>query len=291
MQAMTRILVIVVLLVAPCVALAQEEALQGDGEEPRLFFTDNRWTPDISTPGPDMGDYPNSAYTLPRGGVYIEQAPFTLQTANRAEPGEYSWPFLLRFGLTDDVEFRAFATGLASTLGSDGTTGFAPLALDLKVHLWNDRMEYLRPAASLEVFIQTTWGSRAFSGGTQPALNLNLDFPLSEATNIEMTFGYSGVQDPVEVIDASGQARITNLDINEFSYQWAWEQQVTERFQVFAHGYYNGPVLMQSGAGVVAGMGYFVQLSERWMIFNSYNAGLSSAAPPFATQFGFAVAL
>jgi len=265
--------------------------IASEDEEPPLFFAANRPAPDIASPGPDLGDFPNSAFTLPRGGIYVEQGPFTLQTANRQVPVIYTWPFLLRFGLTDDVEFRVFGSGLTSISGPNGTTGFAPLALDLKVHLWNDRMEVLRPAASLEVFVQTTWGSQNLSGGTQPSLNLNLDFPITEATNIEMTLGYMGVQDPVLVVGPRGGSRLINLNVNEFSYQWALEHQVTDRFQIFVHGFYNGPIIFQSGQGIAVGIGYFYQLSDRWMLFNSYNTGLTTATPPFFTQFGLAVAL
>lgn len=281
------------LLAWPCALLAEHDSNEVPSEDEALpLFFGASWTPDISKPGPDMGDFPNSAFTLPRGGVYVEQGPFTLQTAGDNLPAMYSWPFLLRFGLTDDVEFRMFASGLTSTLGADNTTGFAPLALDLKVHLWDDRMEYLRPAVALEVYLQTTWGSRVFNAGTEPSINLNLDFPFTENTNIEMSFGYSAVLDPLDVVaPGSGTPQRTNVDVNEFSYQWAWEQQLTEEFQFFIHGFYNGPILMQSGSGVMVGAGYFYQLSDRWMIFNSYNAGLSDGVPPFLTQFGVSVAL
>src|SRR5262245_66139737 len=30
---------------------------------------------DIESPGPDMGDFPNSAFTLPKGRAYVEMAP------------------------------------------------------------------------------------------------------------------------------------------------------------------------------------------------------------------------
>jgi len=256
--------------------------------------------PDISDPGPDMGDFPNSAATLKKGRSYVEQAPFTLLTKDRQSPAVYAWPFLLRYGVTDNVEFRLLGSGLVSILDPRGTTGFAPLVFDMKVHLWDDRMERYQPAASLEVTLQSTWGSRAFNGGTQPGLNLNLDFPFSEKTNLEMTFGYTGVQDAVNVV--TGERFIprfgfklpvihkANLNINQFSYQWAVEQQVTDRFQVFVHGYFNGPVYLQSGSGVLVGAGYFFQMSQRWMLFNSYNAGCNKTVPPFVTQLGVAVA-
>jgi hypothetical protein len=82
-----------------------------------------------------------------------------------------------------------------------------------------------------------------------------------------------------------------NLTADQFSYQWAVEQQVTDRFQVFLHGFFNAPIYLQAaGSGVVLGGGYFYQLSQRWMVFNSYNGGCNKTVPPFLTQFGVATA-
>lgn len=257
--------------------------------------------PDVAKPGPDMGDYPNSAFTLPKGQVYVEMAPFTYQTADANNSTSYNWPFLLRYGLTDDVEFRLVGSGLTAVYDpGDTIVGFSPLILDTKVHLWDDRMSVMLPAASLEVFLQTQWGSEDFLGGVQPSINLNLDFPFTKKTNVEMTLGYSGVQDAVHVATGSRfipkfNRRIPiihreNLNVYQFSYQWAIEHQLTPKFQVFVHGYYNGPILLQSGPGTVVGVGYFYQMSQRAMLFNSYNAGVDKNAAPFSTQFGLALA-
>lgn len=271
---------------------------------PRYLLVDENPStsePDISKPGPDMGDYPNSAFTLPKGRIYIESAPFTLASADAENPASYNWPFMLRYGLTDNVELRLIGSGLTSVYSQpDTVVGFSPLILDTKVHLWDDQMTRLIPAASLEVFVQTNWGSPDFQGGVQPSLNLNLDFPVTQKTNIEMTFGYTGVQDAVSVI--TGHRFIprfghivpsihkANLNVNQFSYQWAIEHQLTERLQVFVHGYYNGPILLQSGPGKVVGVGYFFQLSKRSTLFNSYNAAVDQTAAPFSTQLGLAFA-
>jgi Putative MetA-pathway of phenol degradation len=267
--------------------------VRGQDGEALGEFDDDESAFDIADPGPDFGDFPNSAFTLPKGRIYLEQAPFTWQDQNARNPTIYSWPFMLRYGLTDDVEFRLLTAGLTSVSGAPRTTGFAPLLLDLKVHLWDDHMECLLPAASLEVYVQTTWGSRSLSGGTQPSLNLNLDFPLNECLNIEMTFGYTGVRTAMDVVTSVNPPvfRRGNLNDNVFAYQWAIERQINDRLQLFVHGYYSGPVFMQNGSSVVVGAGFFYQLSDRWMIFNSYNAGLDDDAPPFATQLGVALAL
>lgn len=258
--------------------------------------------PDVTEPGPDMGDYPNSAYTLPQGRIYVEFAPLTLQTADRFNSASYNFPFLLRYGITDDVELRLISSGLASVFDPGNTvSGFTPLIIDTKIHLWDDQIERFIPAASLEVYVQTTLGTPTFQGGVEPSINLNLDFPVTKKTNIEMTFGYTGVQDSLFVF--SGERFISrfsheipivhraNLNINQFSYQWAVERQMTDNLQVFLHGYFNGPVYLQSGPGKVIGAGWFYKASQRIMLFGSYNFGLDSSSPPFSTQLGMAFAL
>lgn len=247
--------------------------------------------PNISEPGPDLGDFPNSAYTLPQGRIYVEFAPLTLQTANRENSAAYGFPFLLRYGITDDVELRLISYGLASIFNPGNTvSGFAPLIIDTKVHLWNARREQLIPAASLEVYIQTNLATKSFQGGVEPSLNLNLDFPLTEMTNIQMTFGYTGVRDNALSNQIPGGPNIT-ANVYQFSYQWAVERQLNDSFQVFLHGYYNGTVYLQSGPGTVLGTGWFYKVSTRLMLFSSYNFGLDPTSPPFSTQLGMSIAL
>jgi len=257
--------------------------------------------PDIREPGPDLGDFPNSAATLPRGRAYIEMAPLTFITSDPYTPDAYAWPFLFRYGLTNEVEFRLLGNGLTHMGGSAPTTGLSPLCLDMKIHLWNEKTEWLIPAMSLEVLVQTDWASNAFQGGTQPSLNLNFDLPVTDDLTLEWTIGYAGVRDAVEVV--TGKRFIPrfnrylptvhqeNLNVNQFSVQWAIEREVTEKLQLFVHGYYNGAILFQQGAGSVAGLGFFYNCNKRLTFFGSCNAGLSSEVAPLSTQLGFAFAL
>ena len=257
--------------------------------------------PDISKPGADFGDYPNSAYTLPKGRAYLEIAPINYLGKDRHNSASNSYNYLFRYGVTDDVEFRLTGSGLTTVFDPNTTVvGFAPLIIDTKIHLWDDQMDKLIPAASFEAFLQTNLASPTFQSGFQPSINMNLDFPFTKDTNVEMTFGYSGVQDAVRVI--GGERFIprlghniptlskSNLNVNLFSFQWALEQQVTEKFQVFLQGYYNGDVFRQSAQGRVVGVGYFYQFDKRATFFNSYNAGLDPSTPSFSSQVGFAFA-
>jgi hypothetical protein len=256
--------------------------------------------PDLRTPGPDMGDYPNSAYTLPKGRTYIEFSPVTLSNADRENPASYNAPFLLRYGLTDDVEFRIFSNGVTHDGGKFSTTGFSPLGLDMKIHLWDDRREWLIPAVSFEGYLLTVWGSPQFNGGWQPSINLNFDLPLSKKLNLEWSVGYTGVRDAVNVV--TGRRFVprhhslvplihrTNLNVNQPTVQWALEYELTERVELFFHGFHNGAILFQQGAGEMIGAGAFWVLTPGLMIFGSVNTGLTPNLPSINGQMGFVVA-
>ncbi|MBS0261091.1 MAG: transporter [Planctomycetes bacterium] len=260
-----------------------------------------KW-PDISQPGPDMGDFPNSAFTLPKGRAYLEFSPATVLNSDRQSPATYDAPFLLRYGLTDDVEFRVFGNGLTVVEGSQGSTGFSPLNLDLKIHLWDDRKEWLIPAMSFEVYLLTEWGSSQFTGGWEPSINLNFDLPICERTNLEWTVGYSGVQQAFNIHTQErfvprfgylvpGIHRTVDRNFNQVSAQWAIEQEITKKLQLFIHGAHNGSVIQRYGSGQIVGVGGFWKFSDRLMGFGSLNTGLSPNLPTCAIQVGFAVAL
>jgi len=256
--------------------------------------------PDLKTPGPDMGDYPNSAYTLPKGRCYMEISPATYGNADRFSPPTYNAPFLLRYGVTDDVEFRLFANGLTHDAGQHPETGFSPLGIDMKVHLWDDRKEWLIPAVSLEAFIQTVWGSSDFNGGWQPSIALNFDLPITRKLNLEWTVGFAGVRDAVDVV--TGERFIprhhrldpvshrANLNINQPTVQWALEYELTESVEVFYHGFHNGAILFQQGAGEMMGVGALWTVTPAFMLFGSINTGLTPNLPSTLGQIGFVVA-
>jgi len=263
---------------------------------------DSRVWPNIAEPGPDMGDFPNSAFTLPKGRAYVEFSPVTLFTADSQNPQGYIAPYLLRYGVTDDVEFRIFGNGLTHLGGPAPTTGFSPLNLDLKVHLWNDRREWLVPAMSLEVFLLTKWGSSPFIAGWEPSLNLNFDLPITKKINLEWTFGYGGVQQAINIDTREifiprfnflipGIHRSFNLNFNQFSAQWAIEYRVNGQLDIFLHGFHNGAILLNLGAGEMIGAGAFYKFNSRVIAFGSVNSGLTPNLPDFAAQLGFAVAL
>ena len=79
---------------------------------------------DIRDPDPDTANFPNGAYTLPKGRLYIENSPLGLYGASRNgnQPRTYQWEYLIRYGLTDNLEFRLFSNGLTDQAGAGQAT-------------------------------------------------------------------------------------------------------------------------------------------------------------------------
>lgn len=256
--------------------------------------------PNIADPGPDMGDFPNSSFTLPKGRIYIESAPFTYAGADSKNAAAYNWPYLFRYGVTDDVELRFIGNGLTTVYDAEPVSGIAPLIIDTKIHLW-DGNGGLIPASSFEAYLVTPWGSSAFDGGWQPSLNMNFDLAITDKTNLEWSIGYSGVRDAIDVTtnerfiprhqQTAQFIHLDGINVYQFSFQWAVEQTITDKVTLFINGYYAGAILLQQGAGNVIGGGGFYQFNDRWMAFFSCNAGLDDNVAPLSGQTGLAFAL
>jgi hypothetical protein len=261
-----------------------------DADEARDDVLSRRSRFDITLPGPDTANFPNSAFTLPKGRAYIETSPATFFGKSRSFPAQYNWEFLIRYGLTDNLEFRLFSSGYSATLSKPYTTGFSPPVFDFKYHLWDENLEKHIPATGVEIYIQTPFGSPFFNGGTQPSISLLLDHTLPLDILLEHNFGLTGIQ------DTFGES------VYEFSYQWALQRRVFKDFAIFTHGFLNSSALPRlpiyqrhipqaPPTQVVAGGGFLWNLSRRLAVFGSYNAGLAADAPKIIAQLGFAVAL
>lgn len=249
---------------------------------------------DIRDPDPDTANFPNGAYTLPKGRLYIENSPMGFYSGNRQknQPSVYQWEFLLRYGLTDNLEFRVFSNGLTyqNALGKQrATTGFSPLAFDFKANFWEENTRYFIPAMGIEVYLQTTFGSPAFDAGTQPSMNLLFDQSLPFGVGFEYNVGISGVQNSAGAL------------AYQFSYQWSFQRQVVKDFDVFFHGFYNEAALprvlqFQNSPTpsiptiTVMGLGAIWTATDRLAIFGSYNFGVTRASPKTIALLGFAVA-
>ncbi len=248
---------------------------------------------DIRDPDPDTANFPNGAYTLPKGRLYIETSPVGFYGGSKSSPRVYQWEYLLRYGLTDNLEFRIFSNGFTSQARQGkqpATTGYSPLAFDFKSNFWEENTRYHIPAMGIEVYLQTAFGSPAFDRGTQPSMNLLFDQSLPLGIGFEYNVGIAGVQNGV------GQT------VYEFSFQWSFQREVVKDFDVFVHGFYNAASLPRvigfSGSLPsssipsinVAGVGAIWTVNDRFAIFGSYNFGTTTGSPRTIALTGFAVA-
>ncbi len=255
----------------------------------------------IRDPSPDTANFPNSAFTLPKGRGYFETSPLGLYGKSNTQAPVYQWEYLFRYAVTDMLEFRLFSNGIthqSASRGQPAVTGYSPLAFDFKMHLIEENRDYFIPAMGLELYIQTTFGSPAFNSGTQPSMNLLFDHSLPGKMNFEWNAGMSGIQDGL------GRTRY------QFSFQWAFQRQVVEDFDVFVHGFVNEaalPRLIQfrtvTGSEVihrttlgsvptanVVGVGGIWTVNDRISVFGSYNFGTTTGSPREIALLGFAVA-
>ena len=247
----------------------------------------------IRDPDPDTANFPNGAYTLPKGRLYIENSPVGLYGASKTSPRIYQWEYLIRYGLTDNLEFRIFSNGFTSQaqFGKQAAVvGYSPLAFDFKANFWEENTRYHIPAMGMEMYLQTTFGSPSFNNGTQPSLNILFDQSLPFGIGFEYNIGIAGVQ------NTQG-----NNDY-EFSFQWSFQREVVKDFDFFVHGFYNAASLprllhIQSSSESdhiqsinVVGAGAIWTVNDRLAVFGSYNLGTTTGAPKSIALSGFAVA-
>ncbi len=247
---------------------------------------------DIANPGPDLANFPNSAFTLPAGRAYVEISPLTYYGSAEGSPAQYNAEFLLRYGLTDDVEFRIFGNGVSWSGGSASAWGFAPIAFDTKIQLWTEKPDWYLPAAAAEAYLQTQWfGSRPFNGGTQPAITLNFDQSLPFEIDLEYNLGATRVQS------------IDGENVWEESFQWALQRDFFgEDFALFVHGFYNAMTLprlpnvrvtsAQLGEGKqnAVGLGFIWTVDQRLAIYGQMSGGTTASTPSTIGMLGFAAA-
>ena len=172
--------------------------LKEDADDARAEVLERRSKHNVTLPGPDTANFPNGAFTLPKGRAYIETSPVTFfgKSGNNSFAAQYNWEFLFRYGLTDDLEFRFFSSGYAVTLSrKPPTSGFSPLVFDFKYHMWDENLDKHIPAAGVEICILTPFGSNYFNGGTQPSIALLLDHTLPFDILLEHNFGLTGIED------------------------------------------------------------------------------------------------
>jgi hypothetical protein len=242
--------------------------------------------PSIRDPGPDTNNFPNSPFTLPRGGIYVETSPVYYETAARdLSPPTYNWEYLVRLGLTDSFEFRLYGNGLTFPLTDPSfpavTTpvGFAPVVVDTKMHLWDEDPDGWMPATGLEVYIQTEFASDFLQQGTQPGVVMlfSKDLPFG------WTFGWNiGC---VTQVQPGGSFRYTA------AVQWAFSRAITADTDIFLQGFHGQAALPRGISDSGIGGGFTRYVGRRMSLFGAWNAGLNDRGPATILYSGLAVAL
>jgi hypothetical protein len=254
-----------------------------------------RAQPNISNPGTDLANFPDSAFTLPQGRAYIELAPFSYYGGSSIQPQEFATEYLIRYGATDDIELRLFGSGYNWVGGQVSTWSFAPLGFDVKIQSWLERPEYFLPAMGVEIYLQTEWlGNTATNGGTQPGISFNFDQSLPWEIDFEYNLGAARVQD-----FQSGENEW------EFGFQWAFQRDFFDKdFSLFIHGYHDTTRRRRVSSSTspsqfdgitnfsedAVGGGFIWTANDRLSIYGQTSAGLNQFSPSLISYTGFAVA-
>jgi hypothetical protein len=130
----------------------------------------------------------------------------------------------------------------------------------MKTNLWRESKNHLIPAAGLEVYLQTEFGSPALRSGLQPSLSLLFDQTLPFGVNFEWNVGVNGAQKPFTL-----KHNLPNGPINdyhgpeqealEFNAQWALQRRFFKKLDIFVHGFINGAAIPNLADGVEIGGG------------------------------------
>lgn len=212
--------------------LKEDDSRQPALENPNAVGKEEAHPLTIRDPGADMANYPNSAFTLPEGGFYLESTPFGFTgKSSGSGPQTESGQILLRYGLVDDIELRLFYTPYeVQNLHTGSVAGSGPMAFDTKIHLWDAWEEYFIPAAGFELTITTPWlSSTAFQSPTSPGFSFNFDQELPFDIGLEYNFGATDFEDPGNL----------SQSVWQFAAQWAAQRDITDDVAVFFNGYYN----------------------------------------------------
>lgn len=232
--------------------------------------------PSIRTPGPDLANFPNSAFTLPQGRSYVELVPFNFSRRSAdGSPTQFSAGYLLRYGLTNDFELRLLSGGYTVERGSGGSSGMSPQVLDFKWHVCDENQASHLPAFGVEFALQTNWAKRAFRGGTQPGLSLNFDQTLP----LDIAFEYN--------VGVFSQNSDEGKRQAQAALSWALQKEVVSDVAFFVNGYTNTGQGFPTSA---IGAGLQWTPTSRLALFTNLSGGLTQATSKFSALVGFAVA-
>ena len=251
---------------------------------------------DIRDPDPDTANFPNGAYTLPKGRLYIENSPvgFYAGSRNGNQPPIYQWEYLLRYGLTDNLEFRLFSNGLTYQAGQGkqpAITGYSPLAFDFKANFWEENTRYHIPghgARGLPPDHLRIPGVQQRHPAVhepalrpEPALRDRLRIQLRDHGGPEQSGANRlPVQLPV-VVPTPGCQGLRHLLSRLLQCGRPAAIPASSRSRLRSARIPNVTVM---------GLGAIKTVNDRFAIFGSYNFGVTPASPKTIALLGFAVA-
>ena len=186
---------------------------------------------DIRDPDPDMANFPNGAYTVPKGRMMIENSPVGLYGPNTITPPVYNWEFLVRYGRPTTWNCGSFerADGDQRQRGDDR---ILTLGVRFQDELLGREHQILDPRHGRGILT-----SRPTSVPPRSTAVLSLPPACSSITRCR---GGSVTSTTSASRGTEGPFR---LNVYEFSYQWSLEHQVVKDFNVFWQGFYNALAL------------------------------------------------
>lgn len=232
--------------------------------------------PSVKDPGPDLANFPNSAFTLGAGRSYVELVPLNHRSRDRMGGGaSYGAGYLFRYGMTDDLELRVLSEGYVFQRGAGRNSGMAPQVFDVKWHVSDEDVARHLPAFGIEVAVATNLAKRSYRGGNLPSASFNFDQTLPGDIAFEYNFG-CGTH-----LDDGGKVRY------QAAFSWALQREVVDDVALFVNGYTNAGEGAPSSS---VGVGGQWNLTRRLAVFTNLSTGLTSNVARMTTMAGFAVA-
>jgi len=254
-----------------------------------LFSPQSRSEPDIRSPGPELATFPENVNTLPAGNGYIEiSAGYVGSSAT--EDGKVNTPFLLEYGLTDDIELRIYDNGFTWSDTNKTFRGFEPPTFGALIHVMDEQPEYFLPAIAFEPLVTTNLlGNSNTQGGIQPILQ----FTFVNTLPSDIEFNYT--------LGTFRNRNNLNQENWQFQFQWALQREFFwDDLALFIHGAYNTltitppensapSVVLTTGQSVIGG-GFILTVSDRLALYGQISGGINTDSTAILSWAGFSFA-
>jgi hypothetical protein len=246
---------------------------------PQAVEEDDDGGPDISEPGPDTADLPDSAFAVPPGVTYFETS-LSYISSKGPRVRDYFTNTLIRTGLWEDFELRISTPGVIHQHAPDeSTTGFGPLTFGFKQHIWDEVEECNIPAFGIIAQVTAPTASAGFDDGTAiPTVFFNFDYSLPCDSYFEVNFGISGLH-------ADDGDRFV-----QGSFLWSLGKEWSDNFTTFFHGFFNSPSGSGADEELLMGPGMIWFVSKQVAIDSSYNFGLTDETDHRFIRVGLSIA-